>query len=38
MTGDPETPEVIAYTYRHARLSPLERALLGFAVKLTRSR
>ena len=35
LSGDPALGEVIAMNYRAARLSPRERAMLDFAVKLT---
>ena len=35
LSGDPPLGEVIAMNYRAARLSPRERAMLDFAVKLT---
>jgi uncharacterized peroxidase-related enzyme len=35
LSGDPPLGELIAMNYRSARLSPRERAMLDFAVKLT---
>jgi uncharacterized peroxidase-related enzyme len=35
LSGDPPLGELIAMNYRTARLSPRERAMLDFAVKLT---
>jgi uncharacterized peroxidase-related enzyme len=35
LTGDPALAEVIAQNWRAARLEPRQRAMLGFAVKLT---
>ena len=35
LSGDPPLGELIAMNYRAARLSPRERAMLDFAVKLT---
>lgn len=35
LTGDPALAEVIAQNWRAAKLEPRQRAMLGFAVKLT---
>ncbi|MFN3938417.1 MAG: peroxidase-related enzyme [Gemmobacter sp.] len=37
LTGDPRLAEVIAQNYRHADLPTRQRAMLDFAVKLTRT-
>lgn len=37
LTGDPALSDTIAANYRHAALEPRQRALLDFAVKITRA-
>ena len=37
ITGDPVLPDLITHNYRRAELSERERALLDFAVKLTKT-
>ncbi|MFA7433744.1 MAG: peroxidase-related enzyme [Gemmobacter sp.] len=37
LTGDPQLAEVIAQNWRAAPLEPRQRAMLGFAVKLTQA-
>lgn len=37
LSGDPELADTIAANYRHARLSPKQRAMLDFAWKVTKA-